>query len=321
MCLYPILIKNKKYVSNKKNGGNIPICNDERVKLVPVGCGKCIECMKQKKRQWQVRLQEELRINKNAYFVTLTFSQDELDKLNKEVNCEIADIRENEIATLAVRRFLERWRKKYKKSVKHWLITELGHHNTERIHLHGLIFTNEVKTIIESIWQYGIVWFGEYVNNKTINYIVKYCNKIDHDHKGYQPKILCSPGIGNGYTKRIDSNINKYKGEETKEFYRTRDGTKLNLPIYYRNKIYSEEEREKLWLNKLDKNERWVCGEKINADNEQELMQLLYYYRRKNKELGYGDDTIEWSKYEYIKKNNMLKYYKKLSKLKNKELC
>ena len=42
---------------------------------------------------------------------------------------------EDGIATLAVRRFLERWRKKYKKSVKHWFVTELGGKFTERIHL------------------------------------------------------------------------------------------------------------------------------------------------------------------------------------------
>ena len=49
MCLYPKLIKNKKYQKNKKNNGKIPECNDERVLYVPVACGKCIECMKAKK--------------------------------------------------------------------------------------------------------------------------------------------------------------------------------------------------------------------------------------------------------------------------------
>jgi hypothetical protein len=39
MCLYPKLIKNRKYVANKKNGGNIPVPSDKRVLMVPVGCG------------------------------------------------------------------------------------------------------------------------------------------------------------------------------------------------------------------------------------------------------------------------------------------
>ena len=60
MCLYPKLIKNRKYIANKKNGGNIPPVSDLRVIMVPVGCGKCIECKKKKSREWSIRLQEEI---------------------------------------------------------------------------------------------------------------------------------------------------------------------------------------------------------------------------------------------------------------------
>ena len=98
---------------------------------------------------------------------------------------------------MAVRRFLERWRKKYKKSVKHWLVTELGHQGTERIHLHGIIFTKETSETIQNIWKYGNIWVGTFVNTKTINYIIKYITKIDEDHKGFKSIILSSAGIGN----------------------------------------------------------------------------------------------------------------------------
>ena len=188
MCLYPKLIKNPKYKANKKNGGIIPECNDNRVLYVPVGCGNCIECMKQKARQWQVRLSEEIKQNQQMYMVTLTFGEEELETLSKEAEHRylINRIEENEIATLAVRRFLERWRKKYKKSVRHWLVTELGHNGTENIHLHGIIWTDEQKArSIKDLWGYGFVWDGysinekkqNYVNEKTINYIVKYIMK------------------------------------------------------------------------------------------------------------------------------------------------
>ena len=61
MCLYPRLIENRKYKRNKKNGWSVPPINDQRVRYVPVGCGKCMECRKQKAREWQVRLQEDLK--------------------------------------------------------------------------------------------------------------------------------------------------------------------------------------------------------------------------------------------------------------------
>ena len=114
MCLYPRLIQNKKYIKNKKNKGNIPKINDKRALLVPVGCGKCMECKKQKSRNWQVRLHEEIKSNKNGVFVTLTFNTEALKKLSKEINANGYEL-DNQITKLAVRRFLERWRKKHKK--------------------------------------------------------------------------------------------------------------------------------------------------------------------------------------------------------------
>ena len=47
MCLYPKLIKNPKYKANKKNGGVIPAVFDIRTKVVPIECGKWMECKKE----------------------------------------------------------------------------------------------------------------------------------------------------------------------------------------------------------------------------------------------------------------------------------
>jgi hypothetical protein len=288
--------------------------------MVPVGCGKCIECKKQKARNWQVRLHEELRHDKRGQFVTLTFSDEEYKKLSEEITGVTDYNLDNEIATLGTRRFLERWRKKYKTSVKHWLVTELGHNGTENIHIHGLLWTNENKETIEKIWKYGWVYIGEYVNEKTINYIVKYINKTDKDHQNYNSKILTSAGIGKKYLERIDSKLNKYKTTETDETYKTRQGIKLNLPIYYRNKIYTEEQREKLWLEKLDKEERWVCGEKIDVSkNEDNYNKLRDYYRKLNNRLGYGSNEIDHEKKRYEINKRKLQHWTRLKKAELKE--
>lgn len=304
MCLYPQLIKNRKYTKTKKNKGNIPMITDERTRYVPIGCGKCIECTKKKARDWQVRLSEEIRNDSSATFVTLTFSDESYTKLNNnKIHKELQD---NEIATKAIRLFLERWRKSYKKSPKHWLITELGHNNTERIHIHGLIFGNQ--NAIEKHWQYGYVYLGQYVNEKTINYIVKYITKIDLDHKWFSGKIHCSPGIGKNYLNRYDSLKNHYKSENTNELYSTRTALKLPLPIYYRNKIYSENEREQLWINKLNKEERYILGKKIDVstpEGEKQYEITLKSARKLNKELGYG--SISWDAERYKKNLKKIK--------------
>ena len=87
-------------------------------------------------------------------------------------------------AAYAIRKFLERWRKKFKKSLRHWLVTELGHNGTENIHLHGIVWTDENYSTIREKWAYGFIYPRTeeqerkgYVNAKTVNYIVKYITK------------------------------------------------------------------------------------------------------------------------------------------------
>lgn len=318
MCLYPKLIKNPKYMPNKKNKGNPPKPTDERTLFVPIACGVCIECCKKKAREWQIRLNEELRNNKNAHFVTITFSNEELKKLCDEMKIEES----NAIATKAVRRWLERYRKKNKKSFKHWLITELGHNNTERIHMHGIIWGDADEIL--SHWKYGITDKGKFCNERTISYIVKYCTKLDADHKGYKPIILCSKGIGRSYIENAYSLKNYYNENSTNENYRLPNGERIQLPIYYRNYIYSENEKEKLWIEKLDKKIRYVMGQKIDISTENGINlfnEILANAQKTNKMLGYGDDSKEWNKKKYnvtLRKINQLEKKTKIIEEKNK---
>ena len=62
----------------------------------------------------------------------------------------------------AIRLFTERWRKKYKKSIRHWLITELGGGRYEHLHIHGLIWTKENFEEVRKIWKYGFVFPRDY---------------------------------------------------------------------------------------------------------------------------------------------------------------
>jgi len=314
MCLYPKLIKNPKYKPNKKNGGHPPIMKDPRVMYVPIGCKKCIECIKQRGRQWQTRLLEEVRTAKNGHFITLTFNTKSLQQLTTDIyennGGEALEGYEldNAIATLATRRFLERWRKKHKKSVKHWFVTELGHSGQEHVHIHGILWT-EHKQDINDIWGYGYTFTGTYVNERTVNYIIKYTTKQDLVHKAYMPIILTSPGIGRNYIQRLDARLNKFNpAGETNELYTNRQGYKMAMPIYYRNKIYTEAERELLWLQKLDKNERWICGTRIDMKRpnaEQNFKQVQEMYRAKAKRLGYGQPN-DYKQEEYEKEKRKL---------------
>ena len=58
MCLYPKLIRNPKYKSSKKRA-----------------------------REWRIRLAEELS-HDNAYFITLTINDQEMEKIKKEIGVD-----------------------------------------------------------------------------------------------------------------------------------------------------------------------------------------------------------------------------------------
>lgn len=336
MCLYPWIIKNKKYTPNKKNGGIVPTVKDRRVLATPIGCGFCIECKNKEARDWQVRLTEEVRTETNGKFVTLTFSNESIKEIEKIINNGDTKIEgyelDNAIATYAIRDFCETWRshdrKRQKnrkgKAIRHWFITELGHKGTENIHLHGIVWTNEKAEEIRRAWKWGYSWIGKkndggeyksYVNTKTVNYIIKYVKKMDFDHMYFRPKILCSAGIGKKYMERFDSKLNKYKENKTDEAYTTDSGHKLGLPIYYRNKIYTEEEREKLWIEKLDKNVRYVLGEKIDVSkNYNDYYEALKWARMKNDRLGYLSGRIDWDKKKYEEQRRVMLTNKRIER-------
>lgn len=314
MCYFPRIMKNPKYKATKKNRGIIPPILDNRMKYVAIGCGRCIQCMKQKARNWQYRIIEDIKHNKNAKFITLTFSNESIKEIIEKFKIDAEGYAlDNAIATIGVRKFLERWRKEHGKSLRHWLVTELGHKGTQNIHLHGIVWTENLEKV-ERIWKYGWIWKGKrvneklvnYVNEKTASYITKYMFKVDMEHKYYKSIVLCSKGIGEGYT------INKNKNDVEKDYYKTSTGNNIGLNLYWRNKLYDENVREKQWVTMLDKNERWVGKTKFKADDFEGITKELKRLQKVNKELGFGSDEIEWERLTYENQMRELKYNERL---------
>ena len=61
---------------------------------------------------------------------------------------------------------------------------------------------------------------------------------------------MCSAGIGSSYEISYNAKRNRYKGKDTKETYKMENGVELPLPKYYHDKLYTEDERENLWIVK-----------------------------------------------------------------------
>ena len=99
-------------------------------------------------------------------------------------------------------------------NIKHWIVTEKGHTNTRRIHIHGIFWHPNkagLSYLLNKCWTAGYSYQGKYVNDKTVNYIVKYITKPDLDNPEYKGIVLCSPGRGSNYINRQDAKRNKYR--------------------------------------------------------------------------------------------------------------
>ena len=114
----------------------------------------------------------------------------------------------------------------------------------------------------------GYCYNGKYCNEKTINYVSKYMTKKDMDNPEYTGKVLCSPGLGAGYIKRIGKR-HEWNEENTKEDYYTRQGTYIALPKYYKYKLFTEEQREQLWIYRENSGEKFVRNFKIKITDEE----------------------------------------------------
>ena len=51
MCYFTKKVLNKRFLPNRKNGWNPPVCTDERCRYVEVECGHCFECRKKKREE------------------------------------------------------------------------------------------------------------------------------------------------------------------------------------------------------------------------------------------------------------------------------
>ena len=93
------------------------------------------------------------------------------DGSTEKIKIPIAELegyeKDNAIATRAMELFRERWRKKHKKAVTRFTITELGNGKWEHLHIHGIIWTNKPKQ--EIILTGPIELFRQNYENLIIN--------------------------------------------------------------------------------------------------------------------------------------------------------
>lgn len=254
MCLQTRFIRNPKYKANKKNKGRPEIARAAELLYVPIKCGECVECRKEKAREWEFRLENEIEGDQSAHFLTLTFNEENLSKLKNETNDD------NELCARAIELLCKRCERSIG-TLKHWFINEQGHEGTERLHLHGFIWGEGAIEEVKKKWTYGYIFDSGVPREGAIKYCVKYTYKYDEAHPEFKQKVFASKGIGKKWLKTAEAQ--RMIEREVEEPARLKDGRKMKLPMYFYRKIMNDEKREEAFVAKQRQDFFWAAGRKF----------------------------------------------------------
>jgi hypothetical protein len=239
-------------------------------KRLTVPCGRCGNCRRARRNQWAFRLQQELKDSENAYFITLTYSDERLPQfVNNETGEVKSNLRKTDLQKFIKRLREQQYRQTKQRKFRYYAVGEYGT-ETDRAHYHFIGFNIDRIIIdqLDKLWGHGHTHIGT-VNEGSILYVAKYHvnrNMGQEEEKGqigyYDKKELKieegirqkefatmskRPAIGHGYIKR---NYNWHI--ENMNSYVIQNGYKKAIPRYYKDKIFTELNKETL-SNKTEK--------------------------------------------------------------------
>jgi hypothetical protein len=222
-----------------------PFYKKEQIKgeHIPFPCGKCPPCKKRRTSGWSFRLVKEGERSLSALFLTLTY------------DTQYVPITENGYMTLKLsdlQKFFKRLRKLENEKLKYYAVGEYGS-TKKRPHYHVILF-NANPNNIERAWALNNKSIGTYhigdVSDASIGYTLKYMSKKSqipmHNNDDRKKEFsVMSKGLGSNYlTKNM---INWHKMDLEKRMYvPIKDGKKIAMPRYYKDKIYNEDEKAKI---------------------------------------------------------------------------
>lgn len=149
--------------------------------FIDVPCCKCYECRNKYANNWAFRLNEEWKHSSNAYFITLTYTEE-----NYKNYFEYKDVQD----------FFKRLRKKNKGKIKYFVVGERGD-LFNRVHYHAIIYNLDRTQYIQNTWDYGLTDCEE-LKGGAIRYVLKYLSK-SKDEDGVTSIVRMSKGLGKAW--------------------------------------------------------------------------------------------------------------------------
>jgi hypothetical protein len=224
-CDTPFHVNNPRY----------PIYSNDR--QVPVPCGKCPACLSRRTSVWTFRLKTHAKNAISSHFITLTY------------DTRFVPISSRGFLTLDkrdVQLYFKRLRKLHGKNhepLKYYLAGEYGS-KTFRPHYHIILFNANIE-LIHKAWDKGEVHIGE-LTEASAAYTAKYINKGKiipmHKNDDRLPEFsLMSKKLGLNYLS--EKIIRYHRTDIERNFITLEDGKKISMPRYFREKIWTEQER------------------------------------------------------------------------------
>lgn len=196
--------------------------------------------------QWTFRILQEHRHCGDSRFITLTYNTD---------NVPYTEDGRQTICKRDIQLFIKRLRQCQARQInstssgkiKYYAVGEYGGH-TRRPHYHLILFNASVQAI-EDAWTLGKIHYGT-VTTESVGYTLKYMSKTSRIGIHYKdtrtPQFaLMSQGLGASY---LTPTMIKWHKQDLlhRNFVTSQEGYKVSMPRYYKLKLYSLLEQEKL---------------------------------------------------------------------------
>ena len=216
-------------------------------KNIEVECGKCLNCLANKKKEKALRIVHEMNDYKFKTFITLT-----MDDIRAE-RCKSGKTEVRKETLTKYIRQLQYYDKQYlrirdAKPLKYISCGEYGS-TTDRAHYHLVLLHNTyLQFKVRQCWKLGHVEQEALKDVKGVYYVSGYTDKkvLEYYKNNYKPNkydidkeereiAFLKSSRGNGL-KRINEAIAKKEIDETHYYLESFNG-KNKLPVYYKNKL------------------------------------------------------------------------------------
>lgn len=240
-----------------------------------IPCGKCLPCQKKRRSDWSFRLEQEYNGSDSALFITLTYNDVNIPKVNgigtlnkRDVQNYIKRLRNSHVKYVSEQLNIKKSEvKNVSKPIRYYLVGEYGS-KTRRPHYHILLFNYEIANLrpITTQWKntqtgysMGHVDIGT-VTGASINYVTKYMFKpFGKNDWRVKPFSLMSkkPMIGEYYLKKYGTHHIQSEDLTVKD----NNGNTRRLPKAFLRKLFINKE-DRLEISKNSYDEFKIAKEK-----------------------------------------------------------